>query len=311
MFSISDFKDLIEQQLCHNRNKSLFYELANGRLVLTPSEETVALFKQRANDIANFIQSTVKSGTSPQIIEYLSDQTILLFMEANQYLNFTEQDSRHLQRIYNDLFEQVYKMANQNDISDEEIDQLFHSHYKKLQTFLLESNGGDIFIKYKDRPVLFTVKSAEYSAEFQMRILNIHLSDIKMPFLDIGCGQQASLVHFLRKNGIEAYGIDRIAQNVSYLQKANWCDFSFKPYTWGTIISHMAFSNHFIHHHLRIDGHYDVYAKKYMEILRSLKHGGSFIYTPSLSFMEKILVSANESYAVETSDYSTKVLRIN
>lgn len=143
-----------------------------------------------------------------------------------------------------------------------------------------------------------------------MGILTIRVSSIKQPFLDVGCGQQARLVHFLRKNGIEAYGIDRNAQNVNYLQKANWLDYSFKPNTWGTIVSHMAFSNHFMHHHLRADGRYGVYAKKYMEMLKSLKLGGCFIYAPTLPFMEKILVSLSESYTVEANEYSTKVTRI-
>lgn len=76
MFSISEFKDLIEQQLSHNRKMSLFYEIANRRLVLSPSYETVALFKQRTGDIATFIQSIHVSGHAQQTIEYLSDQTI-------------------------------------------------------------------------------------------------------------------------------------------------------------------------------------------------------------------------------------------
>ena len=128
MFTLSDFQDLIEQQLSHNQNKSLFYELANGRLVLTPSEETVALFKQRANDIADFIQFTIVNGTAQQLIEYLSDKTILMFIEVNHYLNFSDQDNRQLQSIYKDLFERVNKMAGQEQLSDGEIDHLFHLH---------------------------------------------------------------------------------------------------------------------------------------------------------------------------------------
>ena len=41
MFTLSDFQDLIEGQFLHNRNKSLFYELKNGRFVLSPSTETI------------------------------------------------------------------------------------------------------------------------------------------------------------------------------------------------------------------------------------------------------------------------------
>lgn len=151
MFSISDFNDLIEQQLSHNRTKSLFYELANGRLVLTPSEETITIFKKRANDIANFIQSARVNGHAQQLIEYLSHKTMELFMQVNQYLNFSRQDHRLLQSMYKELFERVHKLANQDELSDEEIDHLFQSHYKNLQTFLVQSNGHEIFKLKFDR----------------------------------------------------------------------------------------------------------------------------------------------------------------
>ena len=66
-------------------------------------------------------------------------------------------------------------------------------------------------------------------------------------------------------------------------------DFSFVPGHWGTIISNLGFSNHFRHHHLRNDGDYLDYARKYMEILQSLKPGGAFYYAPDLPFIESYL----------------------
>lgn len=145
-----------------------------------------------------------------------------------------------------------------------------------------------------------------------MRLLGIYLSKVKQPVLDIGCGQQANLVHFLRKNDIVVYGLDRNVQNLNNkIYQVDWLEYTYVPDTWGTVISHMAFSNHFMHHHLRPDGDYEKYATKYMEILKSLKIGGSFIYAPGLSFMEEILISTFDSYTVETGEYSTMVTRIN
>jgi hypothetical protein len=57
----------------------------------------------------------------------------------------------------------------------------------------------------------------------------------------------------------------------------------------GTITSNLGFSNHFNHHHLRKDGHFIEYAKTFMDILNSLKIGGSFYYAPDLPFIEKYL----------------------
>ncbi|UNK20702.1 class I SAM-dependent methyltransferase [Paenibacillus sp. N3/727] len=310
MFTLSNFQDAIEKQLLHNQNKSLFYELPTGRLLLNPSKETTDLFKQRAKDIANFIQFSCLDGTYQQLIKYISDKTIKLFMEVNQYLDFSRQDYRQLQKIYRDLFDQICFVGNKEEISEREISSLFISHYKNLQIFLLESNGTKIFKKYRENPNLFEIKCAEYSPEFQMKLLNINLKTIKQPILDVGCGPQASLVHFLRENGIEAFGVDRNVNIMNYLYKMNWTECTFTSNTWGTVISHMAFSNHFTHHHLRTDGEFEIYATKYMEILHSLKIGGSFIYTPSLSFIEELLKQSNKSFVVETREHSTEVKRI-
>ncbi|RFU60383.1 class I SAM-dependent methyltransferase [Bacillus sp. V59.32b] len=300
----------MEQQFLHNRNKSLFYTLADGRLVLSPSEESTELVKHKAREIGKFIQSAKVNGTYIELLKDISEKNIKLFMEVNQYLDFNHEDHRKLQKIYGDLFERVYIMGNRGEISDRDIDHLFRSHYKNLQTFLLDSNGTEIFKKYRENPDLFAVKCAEYSPEFQMKLLNIDVAPIKQPVLDIGCGPQASLVHFLRENGIEAYGVDRNVDTMDYLYKMSWLEYSFTSNKWGTVISHMAFSNHFMHHHIRADGNFEIYAMKYMEIVKSLKVGGSFIYAPSLTFMEEALMSASNSYDVEIREHSTKVTRL-
>jgi hypothetical protein len=51
---------------------------------------------------------------------------------------------------------------------------------------------------------------------------------------------------------------------------------------------------------LREDGDYANYAKKYMDILKSLKSGGSFHYAPNLPFIE-IYLDKNQ-YMVRTYD---------
>ncbi|MED0680480.1 class I SAM-dependent methyltransferase [Aneurinibacillus thermoaerophilus] len=312
MLTVSDFYRITEQQLLYNQNKSLFYTLTNGRTGLNASEETTRLFKRNLKEVAQFIRATKSEGTYQQLLEDIADKVIRLFIQANQYLDFNHEDHRKLQKIYGDLFEQIYVIGNQKEqMSDKEVECLFHLHYQNLKIFLLESNGTEIFKKYKESPYLFTIKCAEYTPEFQMKLLNIHLDTIKQPVLDIGCGSQANLVRFLRKNGIEAFGIDRNVHTMNYLYKANWLEYTFTPNTWGTVISHMAFSNQFMHHHLRVHGKFELYAKKYMEILESLKIEGSFIYAPGLPFMEELLVSLNKAYVVATQEIDTQNLSNN
>lgn len=309
MFTLSDFQNAIKQQLLHNQNKSLFYKQLNGKFVLNPSKETTELLKHRTQEISNFIHSAHLDATYNQLLEEVSDKTIKLFMEVNQYLDFSREDHSKLQNIYRDLFKLINIIAIKQEISEKAIDNLFTSHYKNLQTFLLESNGTEIFNKYKEKPDLYEIKCAEYTPEFQIKLLNINIETIKQPVLDLGCGSQANLVHFLRKNGIIAFGMDRNVDTSEYFFNMNWFEFQFNSNTWGTVISHMAFSNHFIHHHIKADGNFETYARKYMEILNSLKIGGSFIYAPHLSFIEELLISSNKLFIVETTGHSTRVFR--
>lgn len=58
-------------------------------------------------------------------------------------------------------------------------------HYKNLQTFLLETNGTEIFKKYRENPNLFEIKCAEYSPDFQMNLLNVSIETIKQSVLDL------------------------------------------------------------------------------------------------------------------------------
>jgi SAM-dependent methyltransferase len=109
------------------------------------------------------------------------------------------------------------------------------------------------------------------------------------PILDIGCGVKGELVRFLREKGFVAYGFDRFVKDTPDLINADWLEFPFEEQQWGTIISNLGFTNHFMHHHLRNDGNFIGYAKRYMEILDALKPGGTFIYAPDLPFIERYL----------------------
>jgi len=129
----------------------------------------------------------------------------------------------------------------------------------------------------------------EYYPELQMNLLDINPNSIKEPVLDLGCGKSGILVNFLNSNCIDAYGIDRLVEENSKLIESDWFNFEFKKDYWGTIISHMSFSNHFNFNHHYKYGNVEEFAKKYMEIISSLKIGGSFFYTPDLPFIEKYL----------------------
>ena len=57
----------------------------------------------------------------------------------------------------------------------------------------------------------------------------------------------------------------------------------------GAVLSHLAFSQQVLHHHLRGSAGPEGYARKEREILHGLRVGGAFVYAPSLSFIEEVL----------------------
>ncbi len=117
-------------------------------------------------------------------------------------------------------------------------------------------------------------------------MLGICDRELPGPVLDIGCGKQPYLVRHLRQQGIVAYGIDRETEPSDLTFQNCWLEFSYRPQHWGTIISHLGFSNHFLHHHLLKGGQHQQYATTYRQILHALKKGGRFYYAPDLPFIE-------------------------
>jgi SAM-dependent methyltransferase len=138
-----------------------------------------------------------------------------------------------------------------------------------------------------------------YGAEFQIALLGMDVSALEEPILDLGCGPDAALVEYLRSLGFEAFGVDRrIGRPGTYRVEADWSAFALRERSWGAVVSHMAFSNHFIRRHAERDGRDIDLALRYREILRSLRPGGTFYYAPSLPFIERYLDRGE--YSVET-----------
>jgi hypothetical protein len=54
----------------------------------------------------------------------------------------------------------------------------------------------------------------------------------------------------------------------------------------------MSFSNHFINNHFDLNGNPEQYLLRFMDILKSLRIGGFFCYTPGLPFIEEYLPSS-------------------
>jgi SAM-dependent methyltransferase len=132
------------------------------------------------------------------------------------------------------------------------------------------------------------VTCGHYSPALQLEVLGLAESTIADPVLDIGCGAGAELVQALRSRGHDARGIDRDVPAALGLA-VDWLRHDYGVDRWGTVISHLGFSLHFLHHHLAGQPSAYTHAEVYMQVLRSLAPGGVFAYAPGLPFIEAML----------------------
>lgn len=265
------FQDTIDKQFESNRGKNLFYKGIPRSLRF--SAETLSAIEK---------MDVMDCDTEILLIDYLTNRAVQECCNINQYYTFDKQARLILRDLYVDLFSNI----KSHQLS---IELIAEKHYENLTQWLRESNSFAEKIYNTKGEVTESVACSEYSSDLQIDILQIAMDQICEPVLDVGCGKEGNLVLFLRQNGVDAYGFDRFADNDSFLFNSDWFEYTFEKDTWGTIISNLGFSNHFQHHHLRNDGSFIEYAKKYMNILSSLKIGGSFHYAPDLPFVEQYL----------------------
>jgi len=259
--------NFVDQRINSNRNLNLFYKKD--------------ILDQFSADFFHNIMN-IEDDQLDALMNYTIDKVLSELYRVNQYYNFDETAKEELKGIYLDFHKQI-------KLSPADNTELLKNHRSKLGLWLKKTNPFAEKIYTDQEEKVDSVACFEYSADLQSEILQLDLTTVMEPILDIGCGENATLVEYLRSNGKTAYGIDRYPSEKSYIEIADWLEYDYDKNTWGTIISNMAFSNHFIHHHLREDGNYIAYAQKYTEILNSLKSGGSFHYAPDLSFIENFL----------------------
>jgi hypothetical protein len=264
-------KDKIDTQFEFNRGKNLFYNGILNSLRFSP--ETL-----NAIEKINFVDSDSEN----LLIDYMTDRAIQEFCKINQYYTFDKQAQLVLRNLYVELFTNLKKRETS-------VASIAEKHYDSLLKWLKETNSFAEKIYTAKGAMIPPVACSEYSPELQIGILQIDIDQISEPVLDIGCGKHGKLVLWLRQKHIDAFGFDRFAFENPFLRNSDWFEYKFENDKWGTITSNLGFSNHFQHHHFRNDGNYLNYARKYMEILNSLKTGGCFHYAPDLPFVEQYL----------------------
>jgi hypothetical protein len=264
---VSKLKASIKLQINSNQGKNLFHK-------------NIFCIMQCSQSIIDTLQNnTLTEHDVSSLVDYTAEKILQELCRVNQYFSFSKNDIITLKLLYWNLYRTIQK----NNFST---DTIFQNHFNNLKSWLNKTNPFSNELYRNDETILKAVVCSEYSSVLQKEILSLHKIPLLEPILDIGCGKNGTLITSFINDNLDAHGIDRFAQNAPHCEKADWLNYNYGIKTWGTIISNMGFSNHFIHHHLRNDESSMQYAKTYMNILQSLKTGGCFCYAPDLPFIE-------------------------
>lgn len=240
-----------------------------------PSGEALAPLRELC---ASLPMSATDKAARADLIDSFTARALRYFRRHNQFLQVSDEQQRLLNALHEHLLDEL--AAPTADIRG--VFNTYRQALAELVRGLAATNGSTEFV-YSE-PVC-----SEYTPVLQLQMLGVAVADLREPILDLGCGEQAALVRFLREQGLETVGIDIEVEPGPFLHRADWFSFELGEHRWGTILSHQGFSLHFLHHHLRRNGHPERYARRFMEILRTLKPDGRFLYTPRLPFFEEVI----------------------
>lgn len=260
-------KDIINQQLACNSHVNLYHDGA--------IDAFLSVDQLWADSFAGYTPDEKE-----HLISYVTEQALKALYGINQYYQFNNDAVEDLKAIYRSVFE----MKERNEKVS------VKKHARNIQNWLKKHQS--VYQAYFEKQTTMLsnfVPCFEYSALLQTDLLGLNIQHIQQPVLDVGCGEKANLVHYLKSMNIDVMGIDRLCDENELTHQADWLEYDFQPDTWGTIISHLGFTNHFRFQHLQLHGNAETYAGKFMDILHSLKPGGSFYYSPGLEFIEQFL----------------------
>lgn len=294
MISIEHLKSVISRQLQLNEKKNLF------------STSAVSLhFTKEMNEVLAELQChyPITALQQEELLTFLVVSFEHQLYNTNQYIHFQADDLHNIRSIYlqflHDLISKKLPLK-----------QIEANHYQRIKQFIKTTNPSIALVNTNSQYYAKQPVCSEYSALFQMQLLNLDITALKEPILDIGCGEHGYLVKYLRSFGKEAYGIDRMPLSLPFLQKANWLEFPYQTKKWGTILSNLAFSSHCIAH--QQDAIAASYITTYKAILDALQDEGSFIYAPALPLIESYLPASTYSvihHYLQEQFYATRIIK--
>ncbi|MCB2205285.1 class I SAM-dependent methyltransferase [bacterium] len=226
-----------------------------------------------------------------QLIDEMADATRVYTWERNQYLALPGGSDTLLASLYDALVTRsahALRDAASRDALRKAMRHVIDAHHERLLRFFAAvcptDDGGQPAESF-----LRSVPCDEYSAELQLTLLALEVEQLQQPVLDLGCGSEGRLMHFLHNAGVAGLGVDRLAPRAEGFLRLDWMQAPLDAAQWGTVVAHQSFSLHFLFHHRHQTGLESRFAQHFMQILHNLRPGGRFCYTPGLPFFEKVL----------------------
>jgi len=276
--------DLIEivkenavKQFNTSKNKNIFCQSGKILSFSESAKNNIKLMRQ--------YKDSISVSDKDYLISFLVHGLVYNLISVNQYYNFSKKDYQKIKKLYLVLYDEIIN----SNLSDLELED---KHFTRIKEFIKTTNPSIYKQNLNNSYSVLKAVCAEYSAEFQIDLLGIEINNLKQPVLDIGCGKAGSLVSYFLGKNFQAFGIDRAVKNSNNFLKTNWLEYNYGLEKWGTVISNISFSSHFLNHFLSNDNFVNDYTRAYINILKSLKKGGKFIYAPSLIIIENLLDSS-------------------
>lgn len=300
----------IDRRYQAHAGKDLADYIFANHLFQTVEPDLIDFSYRYRREIADYLSDETELAT---LVDYCVEATKRYTYQRNQFINITPTYDKLLTREYRDFLEQLKTLldeANSVDMIANAYTKAMEHHHERLRlilsTYCLAVNEQDL----PKNPLLRTVPCEEYSVPFQLSLLHIELPQIEEPVLDLGCGEAGALVEFLRGEGLDAFGLDRLAPSRPHYFRQDWFAFDYGARAWGMIIAHQSFSTHFIHNHLHSPARARQYAELYMQIVSSLRPEGAFYYAPGLPFIESHLEKTGRYSVTKTTISADKILGI-
>ncbi len=248
-YAVVRLRELLVGRMQRNARSPLSEVWVAGGRFSEPEAELVEHLIHHREELSSWMRTVLAGEPGGQRWEqspgaFLSSLLAPWLQERNQFLRVDSEAARQLEVLYLRAIaetELVLSSGADDTRAAGELQTVWDTHRGRLVSFvrsLLDDDPRD-------------ATCATYSPSLQLGVLDRSSDDLREPVLDVGCGRDAALVSYLRARGLEAYGIDRAAPaKPDGVAAVDWLDFDYGEGVWGTVISHLGFSLHFLRHHL-------------------------------------------------------------